>query len=728
MKILLKFIYCLGGIIMLSCINGCGDGGEIHETGGEIAEMPQWVMAELTFSGGTNFGENSQTIMDEGFESGIVSDGWAPFSGGELRISPDISRSGKNALLYANREYPWSSPSFDLYPLIKKSGPGSYTIHFYVYTETNADPGHGNLLIRGGSAVDINSFITEVGGNYFCYIGTGFATNAGEWVKYEGKLNVTKADLQTGEKWLLCLDVLGTAPGMKLYVDDFCVVREDDETSPLDFDFEAEFTSENGTKLTVPGFWDGENVWKIRFAPTEPGKWTYATKFADTSDAGLHNVQGEVNCVEYQGELEIYRRGFVKAEPGSRYFTYADGTPFFYLGDTHWSMPSEPFDTMFVSIVDDRAAKGFTVYQSEPLGAKYNLAGGLGGQALEGFRDLDKRFQYIADAGLVHANAQLFFASELGWNREAYSDEYIAKLARCWVARYGAYPVMWTTAQECDKDFYYGRDNPWFDAETNPWKIVFDAIYRYDPYSHPQTAHQENTSSTRVKNSSFKDLPGHGWFGAQWSPQLNGQLDFNVPKEYWESGKTTVNYEGRYENLWTKEFGARVQGWTAYLNGMFGYGYGAVDIWLYNSAYDVDTTSNDGIDTITPGDKAIKWEESMNFAASVQMGHMKSFFEALEWWKLEPRFDGRDFFAPERPVFYSLATIGNDVIAIYFYNKKNTNTGTLNGLAGRDYVSVWFDPVSGAYGPEVTITPSEGSHAIGPKPDNGDWVFLIMIK
>ena len=552
---------------MIACTAGCGDSSKIDETGGEIIETPQWVMTELEFSGSTDFGENSQTIIDEGFEGA--------------------------------------------------------------------------------------------------------------------------------------------------------------EISPLDFDFEAVFTSERGTKLTVPGFWDGGNIWKIRFAPTEPGKWTYTTSFADTGDGGLHGIKGELNCVTYQGELDIYRRGFIKADPDSRHFTYADGTPFFYLGDTHWSMPSEPFDTMFVSIVDDRAKKGFTVYQSEPLGAKYNLAGGFTKQALEGFADLDRRFQYIADAGLVHANAQLFFTSELGWNREAYPDGYLKKLARYWVARYGAYPVMWTTAQECDKDFYYGRDNPWFDADNNPWKTVFSAVHESDPYSNPQTGHQENTGSTRAKNSSFKDLPGHDWFGAQWSPQLNGPLDFGVPKEYWESGRITVNYEGRYENLWTKEFGARAQGWTAYLNGMFGYGYGAVDIWLYNSSYDVDTTSNDGIDTITPEDKAVKWETSKNFAASSQMGYMREFFERLEWWKLVPRFDSRDYFTPDRPVFYSLATIDSDVIVIYFYNKKNTNTGTLNGLADRDYVSVWFDPATGAYEPEVSIKPSGGSHAIGPKPDNGDWVLLV---
>ena len=66
----------------------------------------------------------------------------------------------------------------------------------------------------------------------------------------------------------------------------------------------------------------------------------------------------------------------------------------------------------------------------------------------------------MAEKGLVHANAQLFFVAELGYNRENYPDAYLEKLCRYWVARYSAYPVMWTTAQECDNDYYHGKRRP----------------------------------------------------------------------------------------------------------------------------------------------------------------------------------------------------------------------------------------------------------------------------
>ena len=135
---------------------------------------------------------------------------------------------------------------------------------------------------------------------------------------------------------------------------------------------------ESGRTLDMPGFWDGGRSWKIRFAPPECGTWDY-TVTAEGKELGLHGQAGSLLCLPYTGDLEIYRRGFVRTEPGKRYFVYDDGTPFFYLGDTHWNMAAEEFDSAgdragslqtdshFRYIVDKRAAQGFTVYQSEPI-------------------------------------------------------------------------------------------------------------------------------------------------------------------------------------------------------------------------------------------------------------------------------------------------------------------------------------------------------------------------
>lgn len=495
------------------------------------------------------------------------------------------------------------------------------------------------------------------------------------------------------------------------------------------------FTHDNGTTIKIPAFWNGGNIWKVRFTPIQSGNWTYKTVCSDTLNAGLNGKTGNLTCVAYTGNLDIYKHGFIKTTPNIRYFTYSDATPFFYLGDTHWNYTANSLAN-FKTIIDKRVVQGFTVIQSEPIDVGYNLSDGVTEGDIIFFSKLDERFKYIADKGLVHANAQLFFVSELGMNRAKYSDSYLERLCRYWVARYSAYPVMWTTAQECDNDMYHGRlnsvgqdENPYFNSDTNPWKLVANYIYKYDPYKHPQTAHMEYVSYTTTSNSSFKDLPGHSWFGVQWAPKKDGQLDFNIPKDFWNNGqsKPAPNYEGLYDHLWTNEFGARMQGWTAYLNGMYGIGYGAADIWLYNSTYDMDKpTLRDGI-SISIEDKKTKWNTSLEFPSGYQLGYMHNFFKSIEWWNLTPRFDDQEWFI-NNGSWYSLASKNKDLFVAYFYNNTNRNSGLLKNMENVQYTVQWYNPITDNYLSQKIVTIVDNTYDIGNKPDIRDWVLLVKKK
>lgn len=97
-----------------------------------------------------------------------------------------------------------------------------------------------------------------------------------------------------------------------------------------------------GTTLTLPCFFNGGKDFCVRFAPTEYGIWEYKT--VCESDESLNGLTGTIGANIYKGDLDIYKHGFVKTN-GSKYFVYDDGTPFFYLGDTHWNMFAEEFDS-----------------------------------------------------------------------------------------------------------------------------------------------------------------------------------------------------------------------------------------------------------------------------------------------------------------------------------------------------------------------------------------------
>jgi hypothetical protein len=518
------------------------------------------------------------------------------------------------------------------------------------------------------------------------------------------------------------------------------------------------FTHKDGTVIERPAFWDGKNLFKVRFAPVKTGLWKYQT--VCKNDETLNGIKGSVGANHYQGDIDIYKHGFLTVSENKHYFIHHDGTPFFYLGDTHWSLPFEAFESssvpgitsQFKHIVDTRIKQGFTVFQSEPIQWEnhtgkdkiYTLET-FDSDDLDGFANLDRKFRYLAEKGMVHANAELFFAGELVEKRELYPDEYLDKLTRYWVARYGAYPVMWTCAQETDNDFYHDRehDQKVFDSGNNPWKIVAKALNKYDAYHHPLSAHMEYASGSAMEdghgtiasNSSFKNMEGHNWYASQWSPGKKEQLDFRIPKDFWNSEPTkpTINYEGQYDHFWTNTFGARMQGWTAFLNGMYGYGYGAAGIWLIINQYPDDMAGGYDLDRdtdeeVTKEVKRMTWDKAIQLPAAEQIGkHMRHFLESMEWWKLTPRFDEAEWSLLQDSK-YSIATIENQVYVCYFYN-TDTVTGILKNMkADTKYSARWYDPQTGEYSDigEVT-TDKSGSWIIPQKPSTEDWVLLAII-
>lgn len=139
----------------------------------------------------------------------------------------------------------------------------------------------------------------------------------------------------------------------------------------LDVSIWSIFTGPSGRRIRREAYWDGGNTYRIAFAPTETGMWSYRLEAPE--ETGLSGVQGTIECIPYEGDLAIYRHGFLKVHPSGRYLTYADGTPFFWLGDTHWAFAfGERWDesnhpqmtSMFRGMADRRKEQGYNVYQT----------------------------------------------------------------------------------------------------------------------------------------------------------------------------------------------------------------------------------------------------------------------------------------------------------------------------------------------------------------------------
>ena len=112
----------------------------------------------------------------------------------------------------------------------------------------------------------------------------------------------------------------------------------------LDVDVWVDLKGPNFAKR-VYGFWDGGSTFRVRVLATASGEWTWISG-SNTSDSGLNGKQGSFTAVAWSDEEKVEnpcRRGFLRATANQHALEYADGTAFFLLGDTWWSVPTLHF-------------------------------------------------------------------------------------------------------------------------------------------------------------------------------------------------------------------------------------------------------------------------------------------------------------------------------------------------------------------------------------------------
>jgi hypothetical protein len=97
----------------------------------------------------------------------------------------------------------------------------------------------------------------------------------------------------------------------------------------------------------IYGFWDGGNIFRFRVVATEPGRWQWRSFSNQPGDSGLNDQQGDFYAIRWSEEeiaLNPNRHGFIRPSENGHALVYADGTPFFLLGDTWlagstWRLP-----------------------------------------------------------------------------------------------------------------------------------------------------------------------------------------------------------------------------------------------------------------------------------------------------------------------------------------------------------------------------------------------------
>ena len=100
-----------------------------------------------------------------------------------------------------------------------------------------------------------------------------------------------------------------------------------------------------GFSKRVYGFWDGGKIFHLRLVATQPGTWTWKSG-SNPEDPGLAGKSGSFTAVawtEAEKNENPLRHGFIRATSNQHALEHADGTPFFIIGDTWYSLGANRF-------------------------------------------------------------------------------------------------------------------------------------------------------------------------------------------------------------------------------------------------------------------------------------------------------------------------------------------------------------------------------------------------
>lgn len=468
----------------------------------------------------------------------------------------------------------------------------------------------------------------------------------------------------------------------------------------------------------VPAFWAGGDTWTVRFAPPLQGDYTFQVTCSDPANAGLNGAAQPLRVTASAGDNPLLRHGFLRIAADKRHFEHADGTPFFWLGDTWWKALCKRMTWEgFQELAADRRAKGFNVVQlvcgpypdENMMEARWENEGGKPYETIDfsvvnpaSFAFADRRIKHLVDSGIV----PVIFG---GWGRpQAGGTSTLAQVGldgfkRHWrnvIARYGAYPTIWAVGGEA-KDEY------------GPWAELARYVKETDPCRHPLTYHAPAHPRQAIKDNDVFDfdMVGIGHDGYKTAAQSLDLLKSCLSQqplrpalcgEACYEGHMQTNFQDLQRHLF----------WSFMLSGAAGHTYGAAGIWH---------ASVDGDPGIDPVYDWTTWKEGMNLPGSAQLGLGKELLEHYRWASFETHAEWteKDCYAAGIPG--QVRFIYRPKRGIYDWNGM-----VVQGLEPDvQYSGFYFDPATGRRFPVGPVNAPAGEYRSPRLPSPQDWLLVL---
>lgn len=268
------------------------------------------------------------------------------------------------------------------------------------------------------------------------------------------------------------------------------------------------FTSPDGLEMIVPGFWDGEGAWKIRFTPSLEGTWTYALSVRDARGENLPRP-GEFTVIPSDLHGWIVPGNSFNAGYSGHYLVYHDGTPFYGVGHCDalnilidgfdLEEGVRLFDTM--KEANENYVVWWPLYTNSPVNSSYDDYSVGNMTVIDSIvRDAEKEGIHLIFTIWDHPQLrddQHPTWDTGNWSRNGFSklssleDFFVAEEPWIWqenlyrylIARWGYSPAigMWQTVSEVNGTNSLEQTDPWHE-KVNTYFV------QNDPYRHPTTA------------------------------------------------------------------------------------------------------------------------------------------------------------------------------------------------------------------------------------------------
>lgn len=437
--------------------------------------------------------------------------------------------------------------------------------------------------------------------------------------------------------------------------------------------------------------------------------------------------------IPWEGKSVDFSHGPLVVSANKRFLSHADGTPFFYLGDTAWELFHRLTEEEVDRYLENRRAKGFNVIQAVILAELdgLNTPDRNGNRPLTG-NDPEKPdeayFQWV-DLVVKKAEAKGLYMGLLptwgdkvdrqwGVGPVVFNERSIATYGRFLANRYKDCPnIIWII----------GGDRNGGDANTPVWNALANAIRSVDK-THLMTFHPygRHTSSKWFHNADWLDFNSSQTGHANCSFDIFENLivgDYNrLPV------KPCINMEPCYEDhpvrgntctstAWFDETNTRQALYWSLFSGAAGHAYGCHPVWQFMSPLYRPT-----------GNVLNNWYDDLDLPGAGNMIHARRLFEKYDYFSRRP---APEIILTKQQVIedMALAVRGKGYAFVYLPNGNPVDIHLETLPEATTLTLQWYNPRTGQY-TLIGEAAAKGSYRAEPisSGKGNDWILVMDSK